>query len=181
MTKSAIRKSFQKDDEGVLSVEAALILPVILWAYIGLFVLFDAFQAKSVNIKAAATIGDLLSREINPVNAEYIAGLNDVLDVLVHSTHPTELRVSVVRYDGVEDTHILVWSHGTGTTLPLTEATMSEIEPHIPAIQDAGTVIVVETRMAYEPFLNIGVRPMVFENVVVTSPRFAPQLKWREA
>lgn len=178
MTLSSKTRRFLGRDDGVLSVEAVLILPVLLWAYIGLFVLFDAFQAKSVNIKAAATIGDLLSRETNPVNAGYINGLNDVLDILVHSNHPTVMRVSVVRYDGVNDQHILVWSHGTGSKLDLTDATLDEIEPHIPAVQDAGTVIVVETWMAYEPFLNIGVQPMYFENVVVTSPRFAPQLKW---
>lgn len=179
MTHSGKTRRFLGREDGVVSVEAVLILPVLFWAYIGLFVMFDAFQAKSVNIKAAATIGDLLSRETNPVNAEYITGLNGVLDILVHSNHPTVMRVSVVRYDLDDDEFTLVWSHATGLKLALTDATLSEIEPSIPAVQDAGSVIVVETWMAYEPFLNIGVKPMFFENVVVTSPRFAPQLKWQ--
>lgn len=178
MSVAARMKRFARRDDGIVSIEAVLILPLLLWAYLGLFVLVDAFQAKSVNIKAAATIGDLLSRETNPINANYINGLNGVLDFLVNSNHPTEMRVSVVRYDALADRHILVWSHGTGNKLALTEATLTQIEPHIPAIHDAGTVIVVETWMAYEPFLDIAVKPMFFENVVVTSPRFAPQLKW---
>lgn len=178
MTRMKPLSRFLRDKDGGLSVEAAMILPVLLWAYLGLFVFIDAFQSKSINIKAAATIGDLLSREQEEVNADYMEGLNDVLGFLTHSNHDTIMRVSVVRYDAVDDEHILVWSYGTAGKPHLTQGSLGEIEPDIPVMQDAGTVIVVETWMAYEPFLNVGLEPMYYENVVVTSPRFAPQLKW---
>ena len=42
-------------------------------------------------------------------------------------------------------------------------------------------MIVVETWMAYEPIFNVGIEPRYYENVVVTSPRFAPQLKWKSS
>ena len=143
MTLSGKIRRFLGREDGLLSVEAVLVFPILIWAYVGLFVLVDAFQTKSVNIKAAATIGDLLSRETAPVNAGYIDGLKSVLDILVHSNYPTVMRVSVVRYDLDDDEFTLVWSHGTGTKPALTDATLSEIEPSIPAVQDAGSVIVV--------------------------------------
>ena len=174
-------QQFRRDRDGGLSVEAVMIIPLLLFAYLGFFVMVDAFQSKGVNIKAAATIGDLLSRETNEINSDYIDGLNEVLDFLTHSTHPTLMRVSVVRYDGDDDEHILVWSHATNGIEDITEGTMGELEPHIPVMQDAGSIIVVETWMAYEPIFNIGIKPQYLENVIVTSPRFAPQLKWEGA
>ncbi|MDJ0627549.1 MAG: hypothetical protein QNJ44_04745 [Rhodobacter sp.] len=174
-------KRFSDDSFGGLSVEAVMIIPLLLWAFLGLFVLFDSFHAKATNVKASAMIGDLLSRETNEINAAYMDGLNDVLDFLTHSPHDTIMRVSVVRYDGAEDEHILVWSHATAGKEMITEGTLSTIVPHIPVVQDAGSVIVVETWMAYVPFLNIAIEPLWFQNTVVTSPRFAPQLKWESA
>ncbi len=173
-------KRFSADTFGSLSVETVLIIPVLFWGLFGLFVLFDAFHAKSTNVKAATSIGDLLSRETDEINADYMNGLNDVLAFLTHSPHDTIMRVSVVRYDGDADKHILVWSHATPGKQKISEGSLDTIEGHIPAMQDAGSAIVVETWMAYVPFLNISVKPMWFETVVVTSPRFAPQLKWED-
>ncbi len=172
-------KRFANNTYGSISIEAVLVIPILLWAFLGLFILFDAFHAKATNIKAAASISDLLSRETNEINIAYMDGLNDVLDFLTHSPHDTIMRVSVVRYDAADDEHTLVWSHSTSAGKPaIAGGSMGLIEPHIPAMADASTSIVVETWMAYIPFLNIAIEPMWFQTVTVTSPRFAPQLNW---
>jgi len=177
-------RRFFRDETGVLSTEAALILPLLMWAYLGLFTMFDAFRMQNINVRAAYTISDMLSRETEDVTPAFLAGLNDIFALLIRSQYPTVMRVTVVRYDEANDDLILVWSHvdgGNGTKGPITEATMDEFDDRIPVMANAATGIVVETWGGFVPMLNVGIDAQYFENFVVTRPRFAPQLKWADS
>jgi hypothetical protein len=176
-------KRFLSKEHGVLSTEAALVFPLLLWAYLGLFVFFEAFRTQNINVRAAYTISDMLSRETDPVNPSYIEGLNNIFALLTHSQYPTVLRVSGVRYDSINDSNILVWSYvdgGTGVKQPITQGSLSSIEPQIPVMGDGDFSIVVETWAGFVPMLNVGIDAQYFENFVVTRPRFAPQVVWSD-
>ena len=54
--------TFAQDARGSLSVEAALILPLLCWFYVASFVWFDAFRTQNANLKASYTLADMLSR-----------------------------------------------------------------------------------------------------------------------
>ncbi len=173
-------RRFFREETGVLSTEAVLILPLLMWGYLGLFTMFDAFRLQNINVRAAYTISDMLSRETEDVTPDFLAGLNSIFALLIRSPYPTVLRVTVVRYDEANDDMILVWSHvagGTGGKVPITEATMDEFDNRIPVMANAATGIVVETWGGFVPMLNIGIDAQYFENFVVTRPRFGPQLK----
>ncbi len=60
--KNRIRQFVECDDASI-TVEAVMILPLLLWGYFGMFVLFDGYRAASSNIRANYTIADMLSRE----------------------------------------------------------------------------------------------------------------------
>jgi len=173
-------KRFRARTEGSLSAEAVLVLPLLVWAYIGLFTLFDAFRVQNLNVKASYTIGDLLSRETNYVTPDYIEGLLNVYRVMTQAQHQTILRVTAIRYDADDDEHILLWSHSTPGRQAVTENTLDDILDHVPVMADADTVTVVETVAGFVPLFNIGIEPLFFENTVVTRPRFAPQIVWRD-
>ncbi len=170
-------KRFLASDRASVSVEAVLILPILLWAYFGLFVLFEGYRALGSNSRAAYTIADFLSRERNHVTPTYMQGMNDLLDILTQSPHPTVLRVTVVKYDNENDEFVLEWSRSTKSGIDdITEGTLDEITPHLPLMSSPGVAIVVETWMAFEPFMNIALDSFYFESLVVTRPRFAPRL-----
>lgn len=170
-------KAFATDTRASMSVEAVMILPILLWAYAGMFVLFEGYRALGTNTRAAYTIADYLSRERNHVTPTYMTGLNDLLDILTQSPHPTVLRVTVVKFDNDTGEHLLEWSRSTKAGIPdITEGTLDEIVAHLPMMSSPGVAIVVETWMAFEPFMNIALDSFYFEALVVTRPRFAPRL-----
>ena len=164
---------FRRDDGGQLSIEAAIMIPLIVWVYVATFTYFEAFRADSTNVKAAYAVGDLLSRETNPVDAAYIDGMNGIFSYMTNSKEPTWIRVSNVGWDSDADDFKLNWSYATGSHDPVI---LEDIKAQIPMMSPGDTVIVVETYMPYTPDFNVGIKPFTFRNLVVTRPRFAPQL-----
>lgn len=192
-------RRYLRDEGASLSVEAVMVLPLLLWGYFGMFILFDAYRALAANIRVAYTISDMLSRELDAVDAAYIEGLNNIQDVLTQSPSRTVLRVTSARYnddngDDVIDPgeHDLVWSYSTAGKNAIVSADFEEkIVNYLPPMPDGGVLIVVETWMAYVPFMNITLEqlyqmgdksdrvvfgPFYFESLVATRPRFAGQL-----
>lgn len=181
-----IRK-FTRDEGGTATTEAVLVFPMLAWAIVAMAVYFDAFRVRSVNLKAAYTISDMISRENPFVGPNYIGGLNTVYDFLASSANPTWVRVSLVQFD-TEDplddsdgVHILQWSYGTNGKPDLTQATMElEVESQIPVMGHGDSLVLVETHMQYVPFLDVGIAPYALDNFIATRPRFTPP-QWNDA
>ena len=89
---------FWRDEEGNIAVEAILILPLLFWAYLSMFAIFDAYRQHAVNQKAAYTIGDIVSRQTTPLDPAFLTGTREVLNYLTNSTNSeTTIRVSSIR------------------------------------------------------------------------------------
>jgi len=180
------------DERASITVEMVMVFPILLWGYFGMFILFDAYRALSSNIRASYTISDMLSREVNEVNAAYIEGLNDIQDVLTQSPERTVLRVTFVSYDAASETHTLEGSYSTEGKDPIAAGNFqTAIVDNLPPMPDTGWLIVVETWVAYIPFMNITLEqlyqmgeksdryvfgPFFFESLVSVRPRFAGQM-----
>lgn len=169
-------RRFREDQRGSLSVEAVLVLPFLLWAFAGLYTFFDGYRAQNVNLKAAYTISDMLSRETGTIDSDYIDGMNRVYDFLTYSPEDTEIRVTVITYIEGEDRHEIVCSESTGARNEITLANWDIVEDEIPNMPDGDTLIIVETWMTYDPLIDVGVSRKDMTNLIVTRPRFAPQL-----
>lgn len=180
-------RRFRDDEQGSFSVEAALMLPMLCFFYVGTFVWFDAFRVQNTNLKAAYTIADMISRESLPVDDTYLNGLNKVFDYLTYSNHKTYLRVTSVKCtancdsDGSRNLEIC-WSWAVSGRSAHTTATFTDsntgFEDRIPLMPLGDTVILTETFMAYEPPFNVGIGAQFFENHIVTRPRFAPEVEY---
>ena len=89
---------FRRSEEGSISVEAMLLVPILMWAYLGTFVFFDAFRSQSTNLKAAYTIGDTLSRETRHVTPAYLDSLSAMHRFLIDEDNGLpRLRITVYR------------------------------------------------------------------------------------
>jgi hypothetical protein len=176
-------KEFARDERATLSVEAAVISPILIMAYGGMYVFWDAFKMRNINVKAAYTISDMVSREIVNITPEYIDGLSRMLDFLNRAKYESRLRVSVV--GAIEDPvtgdtdFILCWSKGRG----MAERTDMNggFSDEIPIMAAGTEVIVIETETDYVPILGtnvdgerlgFGLSNRTFENTIVTRPRF---------
>jgi hypothetical protein len=173
-------KRFHDDTRGSVAIEAAIILPMLFWAYIAMFVFFDAYKTRSMTEKAAFTISDMLSRETAAIDDYYLGSTRKLFDLLAQSDSPSGLRVTVVSYSGVTKEHSLEWSKTIGNMDELEAARLSDFVVRLPAIAAGESIIVVETRSTYEPALNVGLGNNTIETFIFTRPRFAPQLVWSD-
>lgn len=176
-------RNFGRREDGTVIIEALIVIPVLAAIILSMIVFFDAFRLKSVNLKAAYTVSDMVSRQTPSVDADFIAGLKTTYDFLVSSGHPTSLRISLVQFDtgdttdpgnAGDDSYILQWSHGIGEFSDLTDATLNEIESQIPIMGHGDSLLIVQTKMHYEPPFRVGISAYNITNFIATRPRFIP-------
>ena len=168
-------RQFRHNAEGALTVEFVIYAPLLLWLFAAVYTFFDAFRQDTVNLKAAYTISDLISRETSELNEDYIDSMHAMTQLLVRSDSSVSLRVSVVRWDEEDDRYYLDWSKVRGAAfVEWTDATISNVEDDLPTMPDQERVILVETRNDLEPAFNVGLPSLDLDNFVFTRPRFAP-------
>ncbi|RYH08407.1 TadE/TadG family type IV pilus assembly protein [Tropicimonas sp. IMCC6043] len=178
-----IARLFARREEGSLSVETAIILPLLCMVYVGSFVWFDAFRMQNVNLKATYTIADMISRETEGITQTYFDGLDDVYDYLTYGNHPTQLRISIIECTANcddEDTRNLdvCWSKSTDGRVVLDKAALMQRKDTVPLFPKGDELIVAETFMSYNPAFEVGLGHQVFENAIFTSPRMPGQMKF---
>lgn len=179
---------FGTGQEGSMPTEGVMAFTFLIWWYISSFQFFDAYRQKNMNLKAAYTVADMLSRETGPIpgdpasaaiNQAYINGLNTVFDYLTYSNRATWVRVSSVYWDASDSKYRVDWSAVSGTghqvmTTPLLQGYSNRI----PVLPTGDSVIIVETNMAYEPIFSMGLNAQWFQTFIATSPRFSSCLPW---
>lgn len=170
---------FARDNRGSITIEAMLVLPLWIWGYTMSYMFFDAFREQTVNMRAAYTISDMISREADAVGPNYIDDLHDMFDYLTRSNHPTWVRVSSVYYDTSAKVYKRHWSYSTSPDHPAhTDTTIKAEKDRLPNMVLGETVVLVETGMYYEPVLNVGLEDMWYTNFIPTRPRFASKVEY---
>lgn len=168
-------RAFRNDTSGLVSVEFAIYVPLLLWTFAAIYTYFDAFRQESINLKAAYTISDLISRETTTLNDDYIDSMHEMAKLLIRSDSLITLRVTVVRWDEDNGRHYVDWSEVRGTELlSWTDATINTVKDSLPSMPDEERVILVETRNEMSPAFRIGLPELDINNFVFTRPRFAP-------
>lgn len=169
-------KGFARNTDGNVSVEFVLAMPMVFWSFMAVYVFFDGYRQSTVNLKAAYTISDLLSRETNAVNDDYIDSMHSLLQMLTRARSVTNLRVTVVRWDANENRYYVDWSESRGFGSALTDATVTQFNDDLPVMPHQERVILVETRNVFVPLFNVGMDNKNLENFVFSRPRFGPKL-----
>lgn len=175
-----------KEERGSLSVEAALIFPLLVWGIVAMFTFFQAYKAQNAAYRANYTISDILSRETGIVDAAYLRGLHNVYQYMTFAkTQGTWIRVSViqckVRCDKPTRDLDLVWSFGTNGARSLDDADFAHWEPLVPWLPKGDGLILVETSSKYTPMFQRFLTSFLERDLVshsVTRPRFVSQLVW---
>ena len=172
--------AFFRNTGGSVSVELVLVAPMLFWAIGASYVFFDGYRQSTVNLKAAYTISDLVSRETAAVNDDYIDSMYNLLQLLTRAQTEVKLRISVIRYDQDDDRYYVDWSKARGFNYERNDNNISEIHHELPMMPDNERVILVETRNKFIPLTGIGLSNMQLKNQVFTRPRFAPQVAWSD-
>ncbi|WP_212523992.1 hypothetical protein [Actibacterium sp. MT2.3-13A] len=169
---------FRRDERGWMTAEAVIILPLLVWWYLGGLVFFDAYDARSVNLKASYTISDLFSRNLDGrIETGEIEAMSDLFDYLTAGSGTDgAIRVSLVRCAEkcaeAGRKLALDWSYGSNARGALSAADLPDYDAVIPIMAAGDRVFVVETFTSYHPPFNVGLTENSYSNVVVTRPRF---------
>jgi hypothetical protein len=178
---SRLRQPFHRfagEERGTVLAEGVIALPILLWAYVGLFAYWDAFRSLNTLQKAAYTISDMISRE-NPtttsLTSAYVVGMDKVLEYLIDADTDAKLRVTSVTWSDTNQRFEVHWSRSPYDQLPeMTTDMLQAYAGHIPSMTAGDYVIIVEVQMPYTPAFNVGLSPQTFGQFIVTRPRFIP-------
>lgn len=166
-------RHFGRDESGVLMAEAVIVLPIMLWAYLALFVYWDAFRSVNTTQKAAYTISDMISREMAPLPTNYITGMRDLMRYLIDSDQTVKMRVTSVTWSDTNARLEVHWSRSPDNAVPvLTTATLQDYAARIPEMAAGDFVTIVETWVSYHPAFNVGMDDEEIKQFIVTRPRF---------
>ncbi len=164
-----------------MSVEAAIIFPLLLWAFGAMFVFFDAYKDQTLALKGTYSVADMISRQDDDIDGDFVKGLNDAFAMLVDPwgrTEGNDIRVSVVRNVAApdEDDRIeLQWSCGTGSMIRHEDA--DAIKDRLPLIARGDELAVIETTMDWTPPFRVGLLSASARNhLVFIKPRYVSRL-----
>ena len=175
---------FLRDTKGDASLEAIIILPALIVIFAISWLYFDVMRQQAINQKANYTIGDIISRETEILDEEYIDSARDLLFHLAQAQgDDVDLRISVVQYNkkgqGVSqgnETYDLVWSVARGDWSALTQSDMTTYRPLLPILAVGDQTILVETRDWYQPLVHLANDGFDIATYSFTRPRFASQV-----
>lgn len=171
MTRSICKRDgFWRDEQGAITIEFLLWTPVLAFWLMGSAAFFDAYKSRSDTAKAAQTLSDIMSRQVEVTN-----GFLDELYALQSKLLPRvaqgrDLRLTSIQYHALDDTYHVIWSRAYGG-VPMED---QFIPIHLlPQMADLDTVIVTEVAVPYQPVSNwavVDAREWSF--ALVTRPRF---------
>ena len=175
----SLTKRYARDEKGSISIEAVLAFPMLVWAITATFVFWDAFKTLNVSQKATYTVADMLSREKQAIDADYMTSMHELYDFLSDGGD-NALRVTVVKMSEDPTTNVktleMEWSEGVGGLVG--HANLDLIRDRIPDMADGDFLIVVESEQEWTPAFTVGLASYRFREVALARPRFSPQLVW---
>jgi len=141
-------RRFRRDEEGTVIAEVVIMFPTLFAAVIAMFVFFDAFRNQAINLKAAYTISDALSRETDMITNTYMVNLWRMHRFLTNSRTLTKMRVSVIQFDGDDGEYSVVWSENKGGAGAMNDAELQNMvnDDQIPVMPDGEVLIMVQSR-----------------------------------
>ncbi|MEM6277477.1 MAG: hypothetical protein AAF714_11060 [Pseudomonadota bacterium] len=175
-------QAFRDDESGLASIESILLIPLLFWAYLGTFVIFDAFKKQTDGLRVTYAVADAISREDAALNQTYLNNMRTLTNFLTRSSERVTQRVTIVCFSESRDRYAAAWSRVSGPKqgdYPAhTDWTLDANDYRLPNLPLGDQLILVETFMDYQPVWNVGIDAKTFEYWVFTRPRFASQVKW---
>jgi len=175
----SVLKRFAKDERGVLAVELCIMTPILVWVLISTWVYFDLFRTEGNVARASITVADMFSREVVPVDVNYVDNALVLLQELTFSDDDPELRVTSYTYDG--SNYQVLWSQSRGYPTALTTGDLQQFaaQNRLPLLGDDKRAVLVETSTQHVPLISTQlslfnmpyIDDYVFDTFTVVNPR----------
>lgn len=172
--------AFARDTRGSVNIEAILFFPLLIGLMASSIVFYDAFRKDSLAQKAAYTIGDMISRETDAIDATVIASARELASAMVdmHKSDVT-VRVTQVTWNRNAGEYRRNWSKRSGNLVAvMSHDTVNDMADELPTLKPGERIILVDVVVDYEWPIDLGFDDFEITNTIFTRPRFAPQLAW---
>ena len=160
-----LRCDFLRKQDGSISIEAMIVLPLMFWSFLAMFSIFDAFRMYGISQKAAFTVGDAISRETLPLDDDYLDGVHNLFEYLSFSEDQTSMRVSSIWFDGDNNNYKADWSKTRGNVVALTNNDVQNWHNRLPVMPDNERVLLVETWSEYTPPFATGLEEREIQKI----------------
>lgn len=170
---------FLRDEKGTILVDALIILPVLVWGYVGLFAYWDSYRSINTVQKASYTVSDLLSRTqlSGGINDAYLGGMLTTLDTIIDADQTARMRVTSYSWSQVNNRFEVIFSRSPNNAMTaLTTNTIASLANRLPIMANGDSAVLVETEVSYTPPMSFGLQPTTLKQFIVTRPRFLPKL-----
>ena len=171
----ALLNRFVRDDRGMLTFEAMLWLPMLIFWMIGSIAWFDAWLSRNQAAKVAYTISDIMSRQeqVSPTFIYQVDAMQTGL--LTRASAPATMRLSSIQR--TQDGYEVRWSCSNSTGAPpLTDGGVPT--GVMPVMGELDTIILTELYVPWTRFSGMaGLTETTWSFQVVTSPRVTPALE----
>lgn len=171
---------FQENQSGSVALEAVIIVPILVWAYLAMFTIFDSYRQYTSQQKAVYTISDLISRQATPMDADFMDGTHELFENLSRSVGVPGMRVTVAKYNFTQLEYEVIWSRTRGGMIALASEDVQGWTNRLPVLAPDDQIIIVETTSRFMPVFNIGLLPQTINNFIFTRPRYAKQVCFDE-
>ena len=162
-------RAFHDDEQGSMSIELLLVVPILVWVFLSTFVYFDVFRVETNSIRATIAIAEMFSRE-DTVDAVFMGNARRVLRELTYEENNPDVRITVYEYDpsitNANRRFRVVWSEGRGFG-PRTTRSLRSLarDGRLPVMEAVDHAIYIETRTMYDAPFNIGLGPFTVTNL----------------
>jgi hypothetical protein len=172
---------FLSHEDGAVAIEAAIILPLLGFAYVAGFAYFDNYRREALLTKGTYTVADILSRETGLVTPTDFEGLQELFEFLTFSEGRTRLRFTQIErvagelvvsssVPGVQDTY------ATDGTLAMTDAQLETIRHRIPRLEDGQVLVLTESFTTHDPIFDVGLIAREYHRIAPTRNRVVGRL-----
>jgi len=172
-------QAFQRGEDGNIAIETLIIAPVLFWAFMATFTIYDAYRQHSINQKASYTIGDLVSRQVDALDQSFLTGTQSLFEDLARTQGRAAIRITSVWYDETNDRYQRAWSHAIGNQPAADDLDVAGWRDRLPIMPNFEFITVVETWSLYEAPFTIGIADHEIHNFIFTRPRYAPNITWQ--
>lgn len=162
-----------------MSVELALLVPLLLVLHTGAFALVQTYRAEGLAQQAAESVADILARQSVPVDAPWLGDLAGLADhVARQDTALAVAEITCTRSCGslMARQLALCWSWAGPGGHALDPAGLGALAADLPPIAAGETVVLTELTARHRIGFDLLPPERVTEIRMATQPMFVPQL-----
>jgi len=168
------KQQFLMNQSGASATEFAMLLPVLLLLLLASMTAFDMIRTAQNVEKVTFTIGDMLSRDRQPLSATKLGNMLTLLRNSVPTSIDGGLRISSIAMEN--DAFVVRWSRAVGNNVPNTPLDSSIF----PEITNGDSVLLTESFVPHAAMVaGFGISDVTFSSKAAYRPRFVSAIPFQ--